>query len=91
VTPRTKARAHAAEDQTLSSEDNALSFNKNKEAFPTSRESLTVKWIADTGALTYMTDQLHLFRGPLRKIEKKSVRIKSDIRLYIKGIRSAQV
>ena len=91
VAPRTKARAHAAEDQTSSSEDSALSLNENEEAFPTFRESSTVEWIADTGASAHMTDQLHLFRGPLRRVEKRSVRVGGDIRLRIKGVGSAQV
>jgi hypothetical protein len=56
VALRTKARAHAAEDQTLSSEDSALSFNKDEEAFSVSRESPTIKWIADTGVSAHMTD-----------------------------------
>jgi hypothetical protein len=56
LVPKAKAKAYAAEDQELSSEDSTLSSDKNEEAFPTSRKSSTVEWIADTGASVYMTD-----------------------------------
>jgi hypothetical protein len=91
VAPKTKAKAHAAEDQTSSSENSALSLNKDEEAFPAFRKSSTIKWIADTGVSVHMTDQLHLFRRPLRKVKKRSVRVKDDIRLRIKRVKSAQV
>jgi hypothetical protein len=38
-----------------------------------------------------MTDQLHLFRGPLRKVEKRSVKIGGNIKLRIRGVENAQV
>jgi hypothetical protein len=41
--PKAKAEVYAAEDQKLSLKDSTLSFNKNEEAFPTSRKSFTVK------------------------------------------------
>ena len=76
-------------------ENNALS-NKDEEAFAINlrlpdRKSPLPEWIADTGASAHMTDQLHLFRGPLRRVEKRSVRVRGDIRLRIKGVGSAQV
>ena len=32
-------------------------------------------WVADTGASTYMTDQLQLFRGPLMRIRRRTIKI----------------
>jgi hypothetical protein len=91
LVPKAKAKAYAAEDQELSSENSTLSFNENEEAFSASRKSLTVKWIADTGASAHMTDQLHLFRGPLRKVERRSVKVRGDIKLRIREVEDAQV
>ena len=91
LAPRAKAEAYAAEDQESSSEDSALSSGEDKEAFFISRESLIVEWIADTGALVYMINQLHLFRGPLRKVKRKSVKVRGDARLRIRGVEDTQV
>jgi hypothetical protein len=91
LVPKVKAKAYAAEDQELSSEDNTFNFNKNKEAFSTSRKSFTVKWIADTGVSAHMTNQLHLFRGPLRKVKKRSVKVEGNTKLRIRRVEDAQI
>lgn len=35
----------------------------------------TSKWVADTGASSHMTDQIQLFRGPLTKIRKRTIKV----------------
>jgi hypothetical protein len=90
-----KAKAHVTEDVEDSSENSALS-NEDEEAFATDsrlpdRKSPLPEWIADTGVFAHMTDQLHLFRGPLTKVERRSIRVESDTRLNIKGISNMQI
>jgi hypothetical protein len=90
-----KAKAHVTEDVEDSSENSALS-NENEEAFAidsrlSDRKSPLPEWIADTGASAHMTDQLYLFRGPLTKVKRRSVRVGDDTRLSIKGIGNVQV
>jgi hypothetical protein len=85
-----KTKAHVIKNVEDSLENSAFS-NKNEEAFAINsrlldRKSPLSEWIADTGAFAYMTDQLHLFRGPLTKVKKRSIRVRDDTRLSIKGI-----
>ena len=81
LAPRAKAEVYTAEDQKSSLEDSALSSSEDKETFPISRESPIIEWIADTGALVYITNQLYLFRGPLRKVKRKLVKIGGNTKL----------
>jgi hypothetical protein len=70
-------------DSTLFTDDEDITLK------PPPRKSFTTEWIADTGALAYITDQLYLFRGPLKKVVRESIRVGGDVRLSIKGIESA--
>ena len=63
-----KTNTHTTVDVQTSSEDSALS-SAGEEAFAehpqeSERKFPMQEWIADTGASTHTTDQLHLFRGP---------------------------
>jgi hypothetical protein len=50
-----------AQDSALSSADEEAFAEHPQES---ERKFPMQEWIADTGASTHMTDQLHLFRGP---------------------------
>ena len=88
---RGKDRAYAAIDQEPSSEDSAASSDEESTEATLQRKSPLAQWIADTGATAHMTDQLHLFRGSLKKIEKKSVQVGGNARLRIEGAGQVQV
>jgi hypothetical protein len=70
---RGKDRAYAAINLELSSEDSAASSDEEITGAKLECESILSQWITDTGATTHMTNQLHLFRGPLKKVRKKSI------------------
>ena len=88
---RGKDRAYAAMDLELSSEDSTVSSDEEITGARLECESPLPQWIADTGATAHMTDQLHLFRGPLKKVGKKSVQVGGNARLRIEGAGQVQV
>ena len=38
-------------------------------------KSISAEWVFDTGAISPMTDQLHLFRGPLHKTRRDTIQV----------------
>lgn len=88
---RGKDRAHAAMDLELSSEDSAASSDEEITGARLECEPPSPQWIADTGATAHMTDQLHLFRGPLKMVGNKSVQVGGNTRLRIEGAGQVQV
>lgn len=94
---QSKARAHIIVEASSDSENSALSYSGDEEraALTTSSNlpscKFPVEWIADTGATSHMTDQLHLFSSPLRKVSKRSVRVGGNGNLSIKGVGTVQV
>jgi hypothetical protein len=100
-----KARAKAGRSRTLkarainerkdyASEDSLDLKSSDDKAIATpasTRRSLR-KWIADSGALSYMTDQLSLFRGTLKKkVRSSSVLGVGGTRLRIEGVGEVRI
>jgi hypothetical protein len=84
------AKAYFIKDINISLENSTLFTNNENIALKVSpRKSFTTKWITDIGVSAYITDQLYLFRGPLKKVVKGFIKVKSDTRLSIKRIKSA--
>jgi hypothetical protein len=100
-----KARAKAGRSRTLKArainerEDNALEDLLDLEisddkamATPASTRRSSRKCIADSGALSYMTDQLSLFRGTLKKKARSSSILDiGGIRLRIEGVSEVRI
>jgi hypothetical protein len=84
------AKAYFIKDIDISLKDSILFTDNEDIALEISpRKSFIIKWIIDIGALVYITNQLYLFKDPLKKVVKGSIRVKGDIRLSIKRIKSA--
>jgi hypothetical protein len=88
---REKNKAYAAKDSELNSENNAVNSNEETTEAKLNCESPLSQWITNTGATAHIINQLHLFRGSLKEVKKKSVQVKGNARLRIKGAGQVQV
>jgi hypothetical protein len=70
---REKNKAYAVINPELSSEDSAVSSDEEITETKLDYKSLLPQWITNTGATAHIINQLYLFRGPLKKVRKKSV------------------
>ena len=92
-----RPRAHIEEREDLSTDEEDFSSGaEDDEAFPartqaSSRKTPMSRWIADTGASAHMTDQLSLFKGPLKPVKARTVRGAGDSKLDIKGAGSVRI
>jgi hypothetical protein len=84
------AKAYFIKDINISLDDSTLFINNKDIALKLSpRKSFITKWITDIGVLAYIINQLHLFKGPLKKMVRGFIKVKGDARLSIKEIKSA--
>lgn len=78
----TKKRGYVADEELGSSsntESSSDSSGTDEETGVISKEIISKvpssQWVADSGASSHMTDQLHLFRSPLKQIKRRAIRV----------------